>query len=211
MTIPILIDLGYDKKFVVGMVATAGGLGVIIPPSLPFIMYGLSSGESVGTLFICGIVPGILIALIMSAYTYFYCKTHGEDKEKLEENAKTIRERGLWNVFKEGFFALLTPVIILGGIYGGIVTPTEAATISVVYALVVSLFIYRTMSLKDLLPITSATVRSCAPIQLIVAAATCFGRILTMMQVPQTIADTLTSTITSKIALLLIITSPCSV
>ncbi len=205
MTIPILIDLGYDKKFVVGMVATAGGLGVIIPPSLPFIMYGLSSGESVGTLFICGIVPGILIALIMSAYTYFYCKTHGEDKEKLEENAKTIRERGLWNVFKEGFFALLTPVIILGGIYGGIVTPTEAATISVVYALVVSLFIYRTMSLKDLLPITSATVRSCAPIQLIVAAATCFGRILTMMQVPQTIADTLTSTITSKIALLLII------
>lgn len=205
MTIPILTRLGYDKKFVVGMVATAGGLGVIIPPSLPFIMYGVSSTESVSDLFLAGVIPGCLIALIMSLYTWVYCKRHGEDKEKLRANAAKLRQRGLWKVFKDGFWALLTPVIILGGIYGGIVTPTEAATISVVYALIVSLFVYKTMTFRDLIPITNASIRSCAPIQLIVAAAVCFGRILTMLQVPQTIAEALTSTFTSKIALLLVI------
>lgn len=205
MTIPILTKLGYEKEFVVGMVATAGGLGVIIPPSLPFIMYGVSSTYSVGDLFIAGIVPGCLIALIMSAYTWFRCKTKGEDKALLEANAKSLHDRGLLRVFLDGFWALLTPVIILGGIYSGIVTPTEAATISVVYALIVSLFIYRTMSFKDLLPITSSTIRSCAPVMLIVAAATCFGRILTMINVPQMIANGLLDTFTSKIALLLAI------
>lgn len=205
MTIPILTRLGYDKKFVVGMVATAGSLGVIIPPSLPFIMYGVASTESVGTLFIAGIIPGILIAAIMSVYTWFYCKSHGEDRAKLHENTVSLRTRGLFNVVKDGFWALLTPVIILGGIYSGIVTPTEAATISVVYALIVSLFIYKNISIKDLIPITSDTVRSCAPVMLIVAAATCFGRMLTMIQVPQAIATALLSTFTSKIALLLVI------
>ena len=86
MTIPILTRLGYDKRFVVGMVATAGGLGVIIPPSLPFIMYGVSSGESVSDLFLSGVIPGCLIALIMSVYTWIYCKKHGEDKAKLKAN-----------------------------------------------------------------------------------------------------------------------------
>lgn len=205
MTIPILVRLGYDKRFVVGMIATAGGLGVIIPPSLPFIMYGVSSGESVGDMFLAGVVPGVLIALIMSIYTFFFCKKKGEDKEKLRANAQALRARGLWAIFKEGFWALLTPVIILGGIYSGVVTPTEAATISVVYALIISLFVYKSMTLRDLVPITEASIRSCAPIQLIVAAAVCFGRILTMLQVPQTIAVALTTTFTSKIALLLVI------
>ena len=205
MTIPILTKLGYEKEFVVGMVATAGGLGVIIPPSLPFIMYGVSSTYSVGDLFIAGIVPGCLIALIMSAYTWFRCKTKGEDKALLEANAKALHERGLLRVFLDGFWALLTPVIILGGIYSGIVTPTEAATISVVYALIVSLFIYKTMSFQDLLPITSSTILSCAPVMLIVAAATCFGRILTMINVPQMIASGLLDSFTSKVALLLAI------
>lgn len=158
MTIPILTRLGYDKRFVVGMVATAGGLGVIIPPSLPFIMYGVSSGESVSDLFLSGVIPGCLIALIMSVYTWIYCKKHGEDKAKLKANAQQLREKGLWQIFKEGFWALLTPVIILGGIYSGIVTPTEAATISVVYALIISLFVYKTMTFYDSLPAELQTV-----------------------------------------------------
>ena len=205
MTIPILTKLGYDKNFVVGMVATAGGLGVIIPPSLPFIMYGVASTYSVGDLFIAGIVPGCLIGLIMSVYTWIYCKRNGEDKELLNANARALHERGLFNVFKDGFWALLTPVIILGGIYSGVATPTEAATISVVYALIISLFVYRTMKFSDLLPITIATARSCAPVMLIVGAATCFGRILTMINVPQMIATALLETFTSEIALLLAI------
>lgn len=205
MTIPILIDLGYDKDFVVGMVATAGGLGVIIPPSLPFIMYGIASTESVGTLFVCGIVPGILIGAILSVYTYFYCKYKGEDKARLKENAAELRARGFGNIVKEGFWALLTPVIILGGIYGGVVTPTEAATVSVVYSLIVGIFIYKDITWKDLIPITSDSVRSCAPIMLIVASATCFGRILTLLNVPQQLATTLLETFASPVVLLLVI------
>ena len=205
MTIPMLTRLGYDKNFVVGMVATAGGLGVIIPPSLPFIMYGLTSQESVGDLFISGIIPGILIALIMSIYTWVYCKRKGEDREKLQANFDDLKSRGLWNIFKDSFWALLTPVIILGGIYTGVVTPTEAAVLSVVYALIISLGVYKTMSFKDLVPVTTATIRGCAPTMLVVAGATAFGRVLTMMQVPQTIATILTETFTSEIALLLAI------
>ena len=205
MTIPMLTRLGYDKNFVVGMVATAGGLGVIIPPSLPFIMYGLTSQESVGDLFIAGIIPGILIALIMSIYTWGYCKRKGEDREKLQANFDDLKSRGLWNIFKDSFWALLTPVIILGGIYTGVVTPTEAAVLSVVYALIISLGVYKTMSFKDLVPVTTDTIRGCAPTMLVVAGATAFGRVLTMMQVPQTIATILTETFTSEIALLLAI------
>lgn len=189
MTIPLLVNLGYDKKFVVAMVATAGGLGVIIPPSIPFIVYGLSSGESVGKLFIAGIIPGILIGLCLMAYAWYYCFKYGEDKEKLKLNFNNLREAGFINLFKDSFFALLTPVIILGGIYGGIVTPTEAANISVIYALVVSLLIYKTLKIKDLVDITKDTIITAVPVLLVVSSATVFGRVLTLMHAPQEIAS----------------------
>jgi len=205
MCIPILVNLGYDKKFVVGMVATAGGLGVIIPPSIPFVMYGLSSTESVGNLFIAGFVPGILIGAIMCIYTYVYCKRHGEDREKLETNFRNIRQHGFWTAFKRGSLALLCPVIILGGIYSGVFTPTEAADISVIYAIIVSMFIYKTMTWKDLVTASIATLKSAVPCFLITATATVFGRMLTLMNVPQQLAETVMSVFHSKVPLLLII------
>lgn len=205
MTIPLLVELGYDKKFSVSMIAVAGGLGVIIPPSIPFIVYGQSSGASVGDLFIAGVLPGILIALCMITYAYFYCKFKGEDKEKLLANTQQLRSRGLMVMFKDSFWSLLTPVIILGGIYSGIVTPTEAANISVVYALIISLFIYKSLKIKDLSIVMKETVSTAAPILLVVSIATVFGKVLTFMQAPQLISTAITSTFTTKVSVLLVI------
>ncbi|MBP1926429.1 C4-dicarboxylate transporter DctM subunit [Sedimentibacter acidaminivorans] len=205
MTIPLLVELGYDKKFSVAMIAVAGGLGVIIPPSIPFIVYGQSSGASVGDLFIAGVLPGMLIALCMIVYAYFYCKFKGEDKEKLLANTQQLRSRGFMVMLKDSFWSLLTPVIILGGIYSGIVTPTEAANISVVYALIISLFIYKSLKFKDLSTVMKETVNTAAPILLVVSIATVFGKVLTFMQAPQLISAAITGTFTTKVSVLLVI------
>ena len=171
MCIPVLIELGYDKKFAAAIVATAGGLGVIIPPSIPFIMYGVTTGVSVGELFIAGIVPGFLIAFCLMFYCWIYCKRNGEDKERIAANHKALKDKGMFNVLKEGFWALLTPVIILGGIYSGAVTPTEAACVSVFYAIIVSVWIYKTMRLRDVITYMKDAVKSYAPICLLIAFA----------------------------------------
>ena len=127
MTIPILDDLGYDHTFSASTVAVAGGLGVIIPPSVPFIVYSMASGASVGDMFLAGIIPGFLIAACLMIYAIFYCKTKGENKQLIHQRVSELRAKGFWGVLKSSFWALLSPIIILGGIYGGIVTPTEAA------------------------------------------------------------------------------------
>lgn len=205
MTIPLLVGLGYDKVFVTSLVAVSGGLGVIIPPSIPFILYGLSSGESVGKLFIAGIIPGLLIGACLMCYAWFYCKRHGEDKEKLNIYINELHEKGLFLVIKESFWALLTPVIILGGIYGGIVTPTEAACVSVIYALFVCCFIDKTLSRKDVVAVFREAVNTYGPILFILATATAFGRVLTMMQAPQLVASAITSVVSGKVAILLVV------
>ncbi len=132
MTIPILMEMGYDKKFSTALVAVAGGLGVIIPPSIPFIMYGMASGASVSDLFIAGIIPGVMIGGLLMVYAIYYCKKHGEDQEKKLAMVGKLHDKGLFKGVKgQCFFALLSPVIILGCIYTGVASPTEAAVISV--------------------------------------------------------------------------------
>lgn len=205
MSIPLLVGLGYDKTFVTALVATSGGLGVIIPPSIPFILYGLSSGVSVGAMFIAGILPGLLIGFCLMVYAWYYCKTHGEDKEKLAAYCQNLRKDGLWNIFKNSFWALMTPVIILGGIYGGVTTPTEAACASVVYALIICCFVYKTMNLRDVIDTFKEAVVTYAPITFILAGAMAFGRALTIMQAPQEIAMMITSFVSSKVGVLIVI------
>ncbi len=205
MCIPFLTDLGYDRPFVVAMVAVAGGLGVIIPPSIPFIIYGLSAGTSVGKQFIAGVLPGCLIGLCLIVYAFYYCKKNGEDRARLHAKVDELRSGGFWNMLKDSFWALFTPVIILGGIYSGIVTPTEAACISVVYALIISLFVYRTLKIRDLSKIAAATIKSAAPALLVVSSATVFGRVLTLMGAPQAIATAMLNTFHTKVAVLLVI------
>ena len=205
MTIPILIKLGYDKVFATSIVAVAGGLGVIIPPSIPFIMFGMASGESVSNLFIAGIVPGILIGLLLMAYAVFYCRTHGEDKEKIRKEVDELHEKGFFGVFKDSFFAILSPVIILGCIYAGIASPTEAAVISVFYSIIVSMFVYRSMKVKDLWPMLVEGVKTYAPTLFILAASTAFSRVLTLMQVPQTISEWILGNFHNGIVILIVI------
>lgn len=205
MTIPLLVELGYDRTFVTALVAVAGGLGVIIPPSIPFIIYGLSSGESVGKLFIAGVFPGLLIGLCLMLYAWYFCKTRGEDKEKLGAHCDKLHKKGFQALIKESFWALLTPVIILGGIYGGIVTPTEAACVSVFYALLVCCFIDKTLKFQEVVEIFREAVNTYAPVLFILAAATAFARVLTMMQAPQVIASEITALVSGKIAILIVI------
>jgi C4-dicarboxylate transporter DctM subunit len=205
MTIPILVSLGYDKVFVTALVAVAGGLGVIIPPSIPFILYGMTSGASVGKLFLAGVLPGLLIGGCLMAYAYYYCRTKGEDKEKINANYEAIRSQGFLKVFKDSFWALLTPVIILGSIYSGIASPTEAATISVFYSLIISLFVYKSLNFKEIIPVFKESIRTFTPIMFILAAAIAFARVLTFMQAPQQVAAAITSVFTTKFSILMVI------
>ena len=205
LTIPILVRLGYDKSFATAIVAVAGGLGVIIPPSIPFIMYGMASGESVSDLFMAGVIPGLLIGALLMVYAIYYCKKHGEDKEKINAKIDALHAQGLWKVFKSSFFAVLSPVIILGCIYSGVASPTEAAVISVFYSLIVSIFIYKSLPIKKVYDVFVEAVRTYAPILFILAASIAFSRVLTLMQVPQLISGWILAHFTSKVVVLIVI------
>ncbi len=204
MTIPILVSLGYDVVFSAALVAAAGGIGIIIPPSIPFIMYGMMTGTSVGALFTAGFVPGVMIASMLILYVYFYCRIHGEDKEKIAANHDRLKAKGLTAIMKEGFWAMMTPVIILGGIYSGIVTPTEAAVLSVFYALLVSLFVYKNVTVRQIPEFLDGAVRAYAPIALLLGFAIAFSRVLTLLKAPAMLAEFFTTTFSSGIAFLLI-------
>lgn len=205
MTAPILIGLGYDKTFTTSVVAVAGGLGVIIPPSIPFIMYGMASGVSVSNLFLAGVIPGLVIAALLMGYAIFYCRKNGEDRVRIEAEIGKLHERGFGKVFKDSFWALLSPIIVLGCIYSGITSPTEAAVISVYYALIVSLFIYKEIKFRDLWGILVEAIKTFTPILFILAASTAFSRVLTLMQVPQEVSSFILGNFSNKIIILLVI------
>ena len=189
IAIPFLVSLGYDAVYCAALVATAGSLGVIIPPSIPFVTYGVVTGVSVGHLFIAGIFPGILIGLSLMVYAYIYAKKKGENKELILSKYNLLKEKGFVTVLKESFWAILSPVIILGGIYSGVFTPTEAAVVSVFYSLLVCLFIYKTLTPKDAMGILKNTVKSYTPIVILLSLAIVFGRVLALLQAPASLRD----------------------
>ena len=203
MTLPILIDLGYDKVFCAAMIASAGSLGVIIPPSIPFVLYGLATGSSVGALFIAGIIPGVMIGCFLMAYAYLYCKNNGEDKSKITANYERLREKKFVPLLMDSFWALLSPIIILGGIYSGFFTPTEAACISVFYSLLISLLVYRSINPNEIWGLIIDSVKGYAPICFILALANAFGRVMTLLRIPQLMSEYLTAAFSSSFTLLL--------
>lgn len=180
--IPGLIEAGYDKKYAMGLIASAGTLGILIPPSLSLILYGSVTGTSVGDLFIAGIIPGIFlgITLIVIAIIYARIKKFG----RLEKASWEVRRKYTLKAIWGG----LLPFIIIFTIYGGVATPTESSVIASFYAILVSVFVYRELSWKDIKPILTETVQLTSMIFMIIAAATIFGLFLTNNQIPQQIA-----------------------
>ena len=204
MTIPFLVNMGYDIVFATAIVTVAGALGVIIPPSISYIVYSAAANASPSALFIGGIIPGCLIGLFLMVYCYYYCKKNGEDREKLMENYRAIRQKGFVRLFKESFFALMTPIIILGCIYSGICSPTEAAVISVIYGFLVCILVYKTIKVKDIPRIFMSGAKTYVNILFVIAAASAFARTMTLLKYPQTISRMVLSVTDNKILVLLL-------
>lgn len=206
MCVPFMVDLGYDKTWAAGLIAVAGGLGVIIPPSIPFVLYSLATGVSTGKLFLGGVIPGILIGLFLMGYAVFYCMTKGEDKAKINARLDEISSLGFWALFKDSFWALMCPIIILGGIYSGFFTPTEAAVVSVFYAIIVCLFIERTISFKALPGFLISSVKTYGGLAFVLAFATAFGRVLSLTHATSAVQDFIVNNFHSSVSVLSICT-----
>ena len=189
MCIPFMVSLGYDKVWSAGLISVAGGLGVIIPPSIPFVLYSLATGVSTGALFLAGIIPGILIGGFMMIYAVFYCITKGEDRNLIKAKMSELSANGFGALFRDSFWALLCPIIVLGGIYAGFVTPTEAATVSVFYAVIVSMFIYKSIQFNDMYRFLCAAVKTYGGLAFVLAFATAFGRVLSLTKATKVVQD----------------------
>ena len=205
MCIPFLVSLGYDRQWSAGLVAVAGGLGVIIPPSIPFVLYSLATGVPTGNLFLAGIIPGILIGLFMMIYAVFYCVRKGEDKRLIKAKMDELRGEGLGHLFLDSLPALLCPIIILGGIYTGWFTPTEAACISVFYAILVSLFVYKSIKIKDLIPFLCSSVKTYGGLAFVLAFATAFGRVLSLTRATKIVEEFIVGNFSSSFAVMTVL------
>ncbi|MGO4390817.1 TRAP transporter large permease [Variovorax sp. M-6] len=195
--IPALIKHGYPVGYAAALQATSAELGVIIPPSIPMILYGVSAEVSIGELFIAGFGPGILISLALMAFVYVYCKFKGLGKNDGDGRlgVATATWRAGW--------ALLMPVIILGGIYGGIFTPTEASAVAVLYALIVGTLIYREIKPAELYAVLRKSVVSSSVIMFIIANAGLFAFLITRAGVPDAIGRWLQEVLQSPAMFLL--------
>jgi len=198
--VPSMVKEGYSRSFATAVNTSAGSLGVIIPPSVPLIIYGTTAGVSVGDLFIAGILPGLTIGLFLMACTYLLAKKHGYTG--LGERA-TIRE--ILIAVKNSLLALMVPIIVLGGIYGGLTTPTEAGVIAVVYAFLAEGVVLRTLSWRKVWQILRGTALTTSSIFLVVATATALGQILLFNNVPDMLVDLLLSISDNKFILIPII------
>ncbi len=166
--IPGMVKSNYDKDFATAVISVSSGLAIIIPPSIAFIVYGQVAGASIGTLFIAGIIPGVLVGLALCLVVFIISRKRGYKGEEW----KSLDE--LWEAFKGAFWAFMTPVVILGGIYGGIFTPTEAASVAVFYGLFVGYFIYGTLDFKSLFKIGVDAANTTAVVMLVLGCATLF-------------------------------------
>lgn len=200
MMIPTMVQTKYDRAYAGAMVATSGTIGVIIPPSVPMVIYAVAANVSVTGLFMAGVVPGIVVGLALILYNIYYCKKHGYKVEK-----KTYTKKEVIHIIVDAIPALIVPVIILGGIYGGIFTPTEAAAVAAVYGIFVSVFIYKEVKISELFHIGYEAVYLCATVLIIIGISGGFGKILTISQVPVAIAEAILGLTSSKILILLMI------
>ncbi|MGQ7249185.1 TRAP transporter large permease [Halomonas sp. V046] len=198
--IPAMATQGYDRAYAGAMVASAGGLGVMIPPSVVMIVYAVTAGVSVTDMFKAGVLPGIFVAGVLMAFNVL-CSRRQTDLAVVEKASWSER----WKALNEAKLALLLPVIVLGGIYSGLITPTESAAVAVVYGAMVSLFIYRELDVSRLFPIILESALLVSAVLVIVGASVAFGRIMALEKVPNDIAAFVLSLTDSKLMILLLI------
>ena len=211
--IPAMVKQGYPPQFGVGSIATAGGLGILIPPSIVMVMYSVATSgmvvtgpdgqpvlsASIGTLFMAGVIPGLMLATMLGATTYWRAKKH--DYPRMARAG--WRER--WTAFRESVWGLMLIVIIMGGIYGGIFTPTEAAAVSAVYAFVIAVWVYKDIKLRDVPKVLLSSAAMSAMLLYIITNAVMFAFILTSEQIPQTLSDWIVGLGLGKIGFLLVV------
>ncbi|WP_245833033.1 TRAP transporter large permease subunit [Oceanobacillus timonensis] len=198
LLIPAMVKQGYNPGFATGVVATAGTIGVIIPPSNPLVIYGVVSQESISQLFLAGILPGVFTGIILLIVTFIISKKNGWQGERTSFNLKNSA-KAAW----DAKLALLVPVIILGGIYGGFMTPTEAAAVAAAYGIVVGMFVYKDLGLKGVYQsLVKAGITSSMIIMLMIMASI-FGRLITLEQVAEIVAEFVLSLSENKYIILL--------
>lgn len=198
--IPAMVDAKYDKGMSSVLVSASGAIGIIIPPSIGYVVYASIVNVSVSDLFLAGIIPGILLGV---SYIIVAVWLSRDNHEIVHHEPASWKER--WVAFKDAFWGLLMPVIILGGIYGGIFTPTEAAAVAVIYGLIVGIFIYRKITLKNILTVLRSAAVSSATVMYVVACASVFAWILTTSHVATDLSDAMMSISSNKVILLLLV------
>lgn len=184
LLIPSMIKVGYGREFPTGIVVTSGSLGILIPPSITMIIYGIATEQSIGDLFIAGVLPGLMAGFMLLVLVIFISRRRNFGAEAIPmSNRERIK------AFRDAFLSLLLPVFVLGGIYGGIFTPTEAAAMAVLYAFIVSVFIYREMSLQDLVEVAVSSARVSAMVMFIIANGILFSFVLTSERIPDQVTN----------------------
>jgi len=190
IAIPEMLARGYDRPLVLGAVAAGGTLGILIPPSIPMILYGAITDESIGKLFMSGVVPGVIMTLMFTAIVVY------RSRNLQREAAATWDER--ISALKKSIWGLFLPIIVVGGIYTGIFTPTEAAGIGTVYSLFITFCVYRTLTLKDMPGILNDTIKTTCMIFAIMIGASLFGFVLTILDAPQALTNYVAGLETSR-------------
>ena len=200
MVVPTMLEKGYSKSFTLALIATAGSIGVVIPPSIPMVIYGVSTSTSISGMFMAVFLPGILIGIGLIICCYFYCKKQGW---KGDDRRYTAKEKlaAIW----DAKWALINPVIILGGIYAGIFTPTEAAAVAAVYAFICGTFIHRELNIKNIFDPIAASCSTTGTTMVIIGCATAFTKILTIQRIPDMITKGISGLTTNYVLILLLI------
>jgi C4-dicarboxylate transporter DctM subunit len=202
LLIPAMVTSGYDKRFSTGLIATSGSLGILIPPSIPLIVYGIATEESIGDLFIAGILPGLFAGFLLLIMVIVVSRKRGYGTG---ENALVLTREQRVRALRDAALSLLLPLFVLGGIYGGIFTPTEAAAMAVLYAVLLAVFVYRELTFKDLGSVLLGSARTSAMVMFIIANGILFTFVLTSERIPGQVADGLLGLELNKWAFLLVV------
>ncbi len=180
--LPAMVEHGYPKRFGVGVISTSGALGILVPPSIILVLYGVSTNTSIGALFMAGIVPGILLALMLAAVTWFIAKRNNYPRMPKATFGQQV------TAFRESFWGLALIAIVLGGIYGGVFTPTEAAAVAAVYAFFITVFVYKELKLSEVPKVLLQAASMSSMLLYIITNAVLFSFLMTHEQIPQEMA-----------------------